>query len=268
MMATIDSLPTRKVAPGYAEDFLTHRATVEVDYSVHHIGNRFAAAVLRDADKAFFLNYVLVPDVLSVDPFENLYSADIKTTVRLADSRGKTVYQQDRDVPLQLRREELKALGDSSFHYYDSLPVAPGRYKFSVLWENTVSREFTSFEGSVVVPGTDELTLGSLVAAKNMSDGAASAGRRGIPGGRAPALSFARQRFFAGFECPRVLSSSRLDPRASGFGELRVRPGAGRSAGADDAEEHSGLRRRRRLPGARDAGRSGSRTLCPDRFGP
>ncbi len=183
MMATIDSLPARKVEPDYAEGFLAHRATVEVDYSVHHIGNRFAAAVLRDADQAFFLNYVLVPDVLSVDPFENLYSADIRTTVRLADSRGKTVYQQDRDVPLQLRREELKALGESSFHYYDSLPVVPGRYKFSVLWENTVSREFTSFEGSVLVPGTDELTLGSLVAAKNMSDGAASAGRRGFQAG-------------------------------------------------------------------------------------
>jgi tetratricopeptide (TPR) repeat protein len=108
----------------------------------------------------------------------------MKTTVRLADSRGKTVYQQDRDVPLQLRREELKALGDSAFHYYDSFPVIPGRYRFSVLWENMVSKEFTSFEGSVVVPETAELTLGSLVAAKNMSEAAASVGRRGFQAGK------------------------------------------------------------------------------------
>ncbi len=183
MIGAIESIPKRKVAPGYAEDFLKHKATVEVDYSVHHIGNRFAAAVLRDPSGAFFLNYVLVPDALSVDSYENLFSADMKTTVRLADSRGKTVYQQDRDVPLALRKEELKALGDSSFHYYDSLPVVPGRYKFSVLWENTVSREFTSFEGSVFVPAEDELILGSLVATKNISEGAVSAGRRGFQAG-------------------------------------------------------------------------------------
>ena len=60
--------PQKRVREEYAEDFLNHKATVEVSYSVSHVENSALVSVLRDPAGPFFVNYVLVPEKLSWIP--------------------------------------------------------------------------------------------------------------------------------------------------------------------------------------------------------
>ena len=165
LLGEINDYPRKKVNDAYALDFLEHKPTVEVSYSIHFMGNQSAVCVLRDPSGYFFLNYVLVPENLSLEIFEDKYVADLKTTFRLADLQGKTLFQQEKFIPVELRKEELKAVEKNSFQLYDAVPVVPGTYTFSILFENTVTKEFTSLDKSIYIPRGDELRMSPLVLA-------------------------------------------------------------------------------------------------------
>jgi GWxTD domain-containing protein len=165
LLGEINDYPRKKVNDAYALDFLEHKPTVEVSYSIHFMGNQSAVCVLLDPSGYFFLNYVLVPENLSLEVFEDRYVADLKTTFRLADLQGKTLFQQEKLIPVELRKEELKVVEKNSFQLYDAVPVVPGTYTFSILLENTVTKEFTSLDKSIYIPRGDELRLSPLVLA-------------------------------------------------------------------------------------------------------
>jgi GWxTD domain-containing protein len=165
LLGEINTYPRKRVNDAYALDFLEHKPTVEVSYSIHFMGNQSAVCVLRDPSGYFFLNYVLVPENLTLEIFEDKYVADLKTTFRLADFQGKTLFQQEKFIPVELRKEELKAVEKNSFQLYDAVPVVPGTYTFSILLENTVTKEFTSLDKSIYIPRGDELRMSPLVLA-------------------------------------------------------------------------------------------------------
>jgi GWxTD domain-containing protein len=163
LLAEVQKYPQKKVNDDYAVAILEHRPTVEVSYSVRFMGNRSAMAVLEDPAGVFFLNYVLVPETISLDRFEDKYFADLRTTLRIADEQGKTLFQQEKSIPIELRKEELKVMKDSSFQLYDAVPVIPGTWTLSLLLENTASKEFTTVEKTITVPEPGKLQMSPLV---------------------------------------------------------------------------------------------------------
>lgn len=164
----VETYPHKKVDDDYAYEFLEHKAVVEVSYSVHYIGNHAEVSTLQDPSGIFFVNYVIVPETLSVDFFQDKYFTNLRTSVRMTDPEGKTVFQSGRDVPLELRKDELKILEKSSFHLYDSLPMIPGDYTINLLLENMVTKEFTSFERTISVPEEKYLQMSPLVLARKV----------------------------------------------------------------------------------------------------
>jgi GWxTD domain-containing protein len=139
LLAEVQKYPQKKVDDAYALDFLNHKATVEVSYSVHFIGNRTAVSVLTSPSGLYFLHYVIVPETLSMDTYQDRYVADLRTTLRLSDTTGKTVFQQEKLIPIEMRKDELKAVENSSFQFYDAVPVIPGNYLLNILMENTMT---------------------------------------------------------------------------------------------------------------------------------
>jgi GWxTD domain-containing protein len=176
LLAEVQKYPQKKVNDAYAYDFLEHKATVEVSYSVHFMGNRSAVSVLQDPSGLFFLNYVIVPDNLSLDAYQDKYLADLRTTLRLSDAGGKTLFQQEKIIPIELRVEELKAVERNSFQFYDAVPLIPGQYTFNLLLENTVSKEFTSIEKTVSIPEGDPLWMSPPVLARKVVKDSPSGG--------------------------------------------------------------------------------------------
>ncbi len=159
MVQQMETLPYRKVQDDYAYEFLEHKAVVEVSYSVHFIGNRNLVNVVQDPTGLFFVNYTIVPDSLSVDFFQDKYFTSLRSSLRVTDLEGQTIFQRERNVPVELRDKELKIIGEKSFHLCDSFPLISGQYKLNLLLENTVTKEFTSFEKDIYVPDPDYLNM-------------------------------------------------------------------------------------------------------------
>ncbi|HZX10085.1 MAG TPA: tetratricopeptide repeat protein, partial [Acidobacteriota bacterium] len=155
----IETIPQNKIDNQYAYDFLDRKAEVEVSYSVHFMGNHNLVNVTQDPAGLFFVNYTIVPDSLSVDTFQDKYFTNIKLSMLVKDAQDRTIFQRERNVPIELKEKELKTIGKRPFHLCDSFPLIPGKYKFNLLLENTVTREFTSFEKDITVPDPETLNI-------------------------------------------------------------------------------------------------------------
>ena len=169
LLGDVETIPYKKVDDDYAIEFLEHKAVVEVSYSVHYIGNQYRVNLIQDPSGPFFVNYILVPDTLSVDFFKDKYFTNFKTSVRVTDQAGKTIYQGERNTPIELRKEELKVLEKSSFHLHDSFPLVPGNYTLNLLWENMVTKEFTSVEKKISIREGKDLHMSELVLARKVN---------------------------------------------------------------------------------------------------
>ncbi len=159
MVQQMETLPHRKVEDDYAIDFLEHKAVVEVSYSVHFMGNHNLVNVIQDPTGLFFVNYTIVPDSLSVDAFQDKYFTNLRLSLRVTDTEGRTIFQRERNVPVELKEKELKLIGERPFHLCDFFPLIAGQYKLNLLMENTVTKEFTSFEKDIYVPDPDNLNM-------------------------------------------------------------------------------------------------------------
>ncbi len=176
MLAEVQATPQRLVKDDYALAILEHKPVVEVSYSVKLIGNRTAVAVLEGPGGVSFLHFVLAPETISMERFGDRYLTDLRTTLRLSDVSGRTVFQRERSVSVDLRPEELKRLRESSFQLYDAVPVLPGRWTMSLLLENLVTKEFTTVEKAVEVPEPGGTALSPLILARQVFREASAGG--------------------------------------------------------------------------------------------
>ncbi len=168
LLGEVETYPHKKVADDYAYEFLEHKAVVEVSYSVHYIGNQALVDVIQDPSGLFNVHYVIIPEVLSIDSYADKYFANLKASLHLTDPAGKTIYQGERNVPLELNKNELKVLQKCAFQLCDSFPVISGDYILNLLLENMVTKEFTSFEKKISVPEGDSLQMSSLILARKV----------------------------------------------------------------------------------------------------
>jgi len=170
LISEAHTFPHKKVDDDYAYEFLEHEGIVEVSYSVYHIGSRYRINVLQDPAGLYFVNYALQPENLSVDFYEDKYFANIKTSLRVTEHSEKTIYQRERNFPIELRKDQLANIKERPFHLYNSFPIIPGNYTLHILWENTVTKEFTSIEEKLLVPDSYSLQMSSLILADKVND--------------------------------------------------------------------------------------------------
>jgi len=163
LIREVQTYPQKKVKDDYAYEFLEHKAIVEVDYSVNHIGSSYRIQVLEEKPGLFFVNYLIEPEILSMDFYEDKYFTNVRTSIRVTDSKGKTILQHMRNFPIEMKKKQIKKMSQSPFHLYDSFPLIPGNYKFNLLFENMVTKEFTSIERDIFVPEPGSLQMSSLI---------------------------------------------------------------------------------------------------------
>ncbi|MGD9345072.1 MAG: tetratricopeptide repeat protein, partial [Candidatus Aminicenantes bacterium] len=175
LMEEVESYPYKRIEDDYAVEFLETREIVEVSYSVNYINNNSEVNIIQDDSEIFFLNYAIEPDTLSVDIFNSNYFANIKVTARVTDLKGKTIYQHSRDFPVELDKKQLEQIGQRPFNLHDFFPLNPGNYKVDILFENTVSKEFTSLEKSVYVPTTSILMMSPILLSSKVLQDSVSA---------------------------------------------------------------------------------------------
>jgi GWxTD domain-containing protein len=155
----IPSAPLEKVKDAYAENLLRYKDVIDVDYTANYIDSDALVRVYQDRAGYAFVHYLIEPRRLTFEPVGDRYHADLDADVAVTDPQGRVVYQFNRSIPFDMTESQLASIRGKLFSYQDVFPLVPGSYKFSVLLKNRVSREFSSAEASLLVPGPQEFTL-------------------------------------------------------------------------------------------------------------
>jgi GWxTD domain-containing protein len=164
----IPTLGYEAVKDGYADKLLKYKDIVEVEYTANYIENDALVQVTRDAAGRAFVHFLIEPARLSIERFEGLYRTVFDVNAIVSDAAGRTIYQFDRRVPLELNSDQFAKIRDRQVSYQDVFPLIEGDYKLSVLWKNTVSKEFTSLEATVNIPPATTLTLSRPILANRV----------------------------------------------------------------------------------------------------
>ena len=148
-----------RIDDGYAGRLRQGRSLAEVGYAVRAVAAPTVFQTYFEADGSCFLHLAAAPERVSFAAFGDVYTAGLRTTIRLADGSGRTIFEQRRDAPLSLNRGEMKLVGDRSVQLYEALPVRPGPATAFYRVENLVDKSFFSAKKPLVFPAPDALGL-------------------------------------------------------------------------------------------------------------
>jgi len=164
LLFKIEASPQKRIKDQYAEKLLKYREFVEVDHSVNYIDNDSIVKIIADKTGLFSVHYAIEPARLSIYSYKDKYSINLEVYGKISDLRGKTIYQFQKNVPLEFTQIQLPELKRKRFSFQDVFPLIPGNYRFDLLIKNTVSKEFTSIEKDIIIPqSTASLQMSSLI---------------------------------------------------------------------------------------------------------
>jgi GWxTD domain-containing protein len=168
LLQNIQALPEKEVKNKYAEKFLMYKDIVEVEYTANYIDSDSVIRTFKDPSGISFVHYSVELKRFSVKEREGKYSTNLRINGQISDLGGKTIYQYEGSLPVELSEDQLKKITYKPFDLYDMFPLIPGNYKFSVLLKNEASQEFTSVERNIVIPedGSPPSLSGLLVGYK------------------------------------------------------------------------------------------------------
>jgi len=171
VLSQIYTLPEREVKKNYLKNFASGEGIVAVDYSIKEIAGK--GQLFISEDRGFkFLNYSLLPDAIqTAKATDTLDTARIVVTLRVEDSEGRTIHQQERELNLSLDQVQKKAMEERKMAFNDFAPIIPGEFSISVAFSNQTTKEFFVYkEQTQVSDKTLPVLVGYKVKEVNSSD--------------------------------------------------------------------------------------------------
>lgn len=169
LIQRVETVPVRQMKDRYAQKFLEYKDIIEVEYSANYIGSDSSVEVIKDPSGIYFVHYAIEPERLSVDSYENKYFTTLKVNGTVSNLDDKIIYQFEKDFFLNFDEERFERVSRQPLSLRDMFPLIPGNYKLAILVKNEVSKEFTSMERTLIIPGEeDSLQMTSLILGYNM----------------------------------------------------------------------------------------------------
>ncbi len=153
LIQKIEDVPRTQVEERYAQKFLEYKDAVEVEYSANYLDSDSQVKIVKDPAGLTFVHYAVEPKRLSVNAHEDKYYTTLKINGTASTLAGQRIYQFEKTMTVNLDESQMKAVNVQPFDLLDLFPLIPGTYKLSILVKNEVSKEFTSLEQTVVIPG-------------------------------------------------------------------------------------------------------------------
>lgn len=153
-MANIYELPKKEVNPSYATHFLDFKGIVSTEYMTNYVGSETGFALIQDPILGInFLHFAIVPETISIDYYgpKDQYFCNFKVNVSLRIEEN-IVFQYSKDFPFYFDPEDLDRIKANGISIEDSFPVISGKYKFIVLLQNSVGKEFCMFQREIDIP--------------------------------------------------------------------------------------------------------------------
>jgi len=164
LIQNIHTVPQKDLKDKYARMFLAYKDKVEVEYSTNYIDNDSSIIILQNPPGVYFVHYVVEIMKFSLQQYQDKYSTHLKVNGNVSDLEGKTIFQYEESISVELDEDQLKSIAYMPFDIYDMFPLIAGSYKFSVIIKNEVSKEFTTVEKDIIIPEDDSaLGMSSLV---------------------------------------------------------------------------------------------------------
>jgi len=160
MMGDIESIPeTIMPTASWAYPILT--GVVEADVRYESLPIRANAIALLDPSGVPFVHYGLLTDgnKLNLNEYQDSWYVTFEVTGSLVDDQNRIVTSikgaegsTSKVLQADLDEQEARKLRGGPIAYLDRLPVVAGDYRFDVVIENNVSREYGRQEFRVEVP--------------------------------------------------------------------------------------------------------------------
>jgi GWxTD domain-containing protein len=153
LLKEIEESPRRQVEETYARKFLEFKDIVDVEYSANYLDSDALVKVLRDPGGLYFVHYAIEPARLSVEQAGDKFATTLKIIGNVTEPGGRLIYQFDKTASISMTAEQVRGASRTKFDFHDMFPLISGTYKVSILVKNEASKEFTSLERSLVIPG-------------------------------------------------------------------------------------------------------------------
>jgi len=154
LIADIIESPKKDVKVTYATHFLDYKGMVSTEYMTNYVESETYVALIQDPLMEInFLHFSIFPKNISIDYFEpkDQYFCNFKLTASLRIEEN-IIFQYTKDFPFYFSPEDLPKIKGSGISIEDSFPLIPGRYKLIILLQNSVGKEFTTFEKEIFIP--------------------------------------------------------------------------------------------------------------------
>jgi len=169
LLRQIEQTPQKMVEDKYARKFFEYKDLVEVDYTANYIDSDYLVKVFKEPSGFYMIHYDLEPKKLSINQYDNRYATNFKINGTLSTLDGKMVYQFEKTYPIEMNEAQMKERQNLPVAIYDVFPCVPGDYKLSVLVKNEASKEFTTLEQTIHIPGKPGVEMSSPVLAYKVS---------------------------------------------------------------------------------------------------
>ena len=164
----IPAAPYKKIKETYAEKFLLYKGWVDVEYTANYIDNDSLITFIYDPSGIWFVNYAIEPKKLTLEQVGQNYRTKLEINAKVSDLSGRTVYQYEETIPIDLNRDQYEAIKAKLFSFQDLFPLIEGEYQLNILMKNAVSKEFTSIEANLTIPSALNLQIGPLILANRI----------------------------------------------------------------------------------------------------
>lgn len=154
-MASVFESRKKEINPTYATHFLEYKGMVTSEYMTNYIASETETVLIPDPVLGIdFLHFSIAPKKLSIDYYKEtdqyFCNFTVNASLRLDDEN--IIFQYSRDFPFYFKEEDLQRIENNGIAVEDSFPVVSGKYKFIVLLQNSVGKEFTLLERDIQIP--------------------------------------------------------------------------------------------------------------------
>jgi GWxTD domain-containing protein len=158
ILASILEAPRKSVNPSYATHFLDYKGMVSTEYLTNYIAHDAKLAVLTDpVQNVHTVHICLNPASLSLDYYEqkSQFYCALSLDVSLRNN-DRLIYQYSKEYPIYFSAQDAHNLTKTGISIQDCFPVVEGDFKLTVLYKNSVGKEFSVLEKEIsVTPAVD-----------------------------------------------------------------------------------------------------------------
>jgi GWxTD domain-containing protein len=154
IMADIYESPKKDVSPSYATHFLDYKGIVSTEYMTNFVECDSDVSVIEDPVTGIpFVHFCIAPRNMSVDYYEpkDQYYSNLRLDVSLRQGED-IIFQYNRDFPVYFQNKDTGRIQANGIAIEDSFPAVHGKYRLIILLQNSVGKEFSIFEGDIVIP--------------------------------------------------------------------------------------------------------------------